>query len=100
MLAVTRYRVAPDEGQAFLAEARVALAMLSTQAGFVRGHIGRAADDPQLWLLSTEWEGVGTYRRALSSYDVKLHATPLMYRAVEEPTAFEVLDSVPAVADR
>ena len=94
LLVVTRYRVAEHEGQPFLADARVALTTLSEQAGFVRGHLARATDDPQLWVLSTEWEGVGAYRRALSSYDVKLRATPVMYRAIEEPSAFEVLESV------
>jgi hypothetical protein len=27
----------------------------------------------------------------LSDYEVKLHAVPLMYRSVDEPSAFEVL---------
>jgi hypothetical protein len=39
----------------------------------------------------TEWESVGAYRRALSSYDVKLHATPLLARSLDEPSAYEVL---------
>jgi hypothetical protein len=34
---------------------------------------------------------VGAYRRALSNADVKLRAVPLMYRCVDEPTAFEDL---------
>ena len=38
--------------------------------------MGRNVDDPALWLLTTTWENVGSYRRALSAYDVKLHAVP------------------------
>ena len=59
--------------------------------GHVEGHIGRAADDPDLWLVVTRWTGAGPYRRALSSYDVKARATPLLSRAIDEPTAFELV---------
>ena len=40
-------------------------------------------------MLVTTWEHVGAYRRALSSYDVKLHAVPLLSRAIDEPSAYE-----------
>ncbi len=40
--------------------------------------MGRNTDDPELWLLTTEWESVGAYRRALSAYDVKLTAVPVL----------------------
>ena len=92
VLVVTRYRVAEHQGGAFLDEARAALTALSERPGFVRGQLGRSTDDPTLWVLSTEWEGVGAYRRALSSYDVKLHAVAVLQRAVDEPGAFEVLE--------
>ena len=42
--------------------------------------------------LVTTWENVGSYRRALSSYDVKLHAVGLLGRAIDEPSAFEVVE--------
>ena len=45
-----------------------------------------------LWVLVTTWEGPGAYRRALSSYDVKLHAVPVLGRAVDEPGAYEIVD--------
>jgi hypothetical protein len=63
-------------------------------------------DEPHRWLLQTEWESVGAYRRALSSYDVKVRAVPVMYLAIDEPTAYEALVStspdglVDAVSDR
>lgn len=98
MLAVTRYRVAESDGGAFHEDLRVALEALTRRPGFVRGHVARAADDAELWLLVTQWEGIGPYRRALSSYDVKVHAVPVMSRAFQEPSAFEVLVSEEAVA--
>jgi hypothetical protein len=45
-----------------------------------------------LWVLETRWTNVGSYRRALSAYDVKLGAVPLLSRAIDEPSAYEVLD--------
>ena len=57
----------------------------------MRGHLGRAADDPTLWVLVTEWEAIGAYRRGLSSYDVKVSLAPLMTYVVAEPSAYEVV---------
>ena len=46
---------------------------------------------PGAWVLLTEWENVGSYRRALGDYEVKLHATPLLGAALDLPGAFETL---------
>jgi len=78
----------------FVADAHEALAALGARPGFVRGQLARAYDDPAAWCLVTEWESVGAYRRALSAYDVKLRATPLLARAVPEASAYEPLASV------
>ncbi|WP_336923596.1 antibiotic biosynthesis monooxygenase family protein [Aquipuribacter sp. SD81] len=91
MLAVTRYRVPDSESPQFLERARTALAVLAARPGHVHGVVGRSTDEPDLWTLTTWWDSVGAYRRALGSYEVKLHAHPLMYLAVDEPSAFEPL---------
>jgi quinol monooxygenase YgiN len=91
VLVVTRYRVAPDDRATFYADAVAALRVLTGRPGCTGGTVGRAIDDPQLWTLTTTWESVGAYRRALSAYEVKLVAVPLMYRAIDEATAFEPL---------
>jgi hypothetical protein len=91
MLAVTRYRVPEADAGGFLAQARAAVAVLAERPGWRTGHIGRAIDDPTLWLISTEWADVGSYRRALSSYEVKMSALALLSTAIDEPTAFELL---------
>ncbi len=91
MLVVTRFDVPEAESAAFLPRAQAALAAFAARPGYVRGRIGRAADDPSQWVLTTEWEGVGAYRRSLSSYDVKVDAAPLLSLGRDEPSAFEVL---------
>lgn len=91
MIVVQRFRPSEAEAPAFRADAEQALAVLSEQAGFVDGSLGRNVDDPSLWLLQTRWEGPGAYRRALSAYDVKVRAWHLLGTALDEPTAYEVV---------
>jgi quinol monooxygenase YgiN len=93
VLVVTRFDVPEDEGAAFLPRAQAALAAFRGRPGYVRGRIGRAADDPTLWVLTTEWVGVGAYRRSLSAYEVKVDAAPLLSLGRDEPSAFEVLQT-------
>lgn len=93
MLVVTRFEVDGDAGS-FLAAAQAALDAFAARPGFVRGAVGRAADDPRAWVLTTEWEGVGAYRRSLGAYEVKVHAAPLLAQGRDEASAFEVLASV------
>ena len=80
-----------DDAASFRADAQAALAAFAARPGYLRGRLGRAADDPTAWVLTTEWEGVGAYRRSLSAYDVKVDAAPLLSRGRDEPSAFEVL---------
>jgi quinol monooxygenase YgiN len=89
LLVVNRFAVTAEPE--FVARAHAAIAVLAERDGFVRARLGRAADDPTRWCLVTEWASVGAYRRALSAYDVKLYATPLLAEAEEEPSAYEVL---------
>src|SRR4051794_4259155 len=91
MLVVTRFDTSDPD---FQERAAAALDVLATRPGFVRGRLGRAADDPSVWLLSTEWDSVGSYRRSLSSYEVKVVATTLLAEGRDEISAFEVLHAV------
>ena len=92
MIVVNRFRVPEDEAADFRTALEEAHTTLAAQTGYLRGRIGRNVDAPDLWLLTTEWEGPGAYRRALSSYDVKLHAVPTLSRAVDEPSAYEQVE--------
>jgi hypothetical protein len=85
--------VPAEVAEEFLARGRAALAAFAGCAGFRSGRLGRAADDPRWWCLVTSWESVGAYRRALSSWQVKLDGAPLLADSVEEASAFEVLAS-------
>ena len=55
--------------------------------------VARALDDPSMWVLVSEWVNVGSYRRALSSYDVKMASGILMGAVIPEPTAYEIVES-------
>ena len=92
MLVVSRFRVSAADADAFRRDMDVAHAALAARPGYERGIVGRNVDDPELWVLSTQWEHVGAYRRALSAYDVKLHAVPLLSRTLDEPSAYEVVE--------
>jgi hypothetical protein len=48
-------------------------------------------------VLTTTWQNVGSYRRALSAYDVKVTAVPLLSRAVDEPSAYELVEDAAAL---
>jgi len=92
VLVVNRFRVPLDDGETFRGELDAARAALEERPGYVEGRIGRNLDDPTLWVLTTRWENVGAYRRALSAYDVKLNAVPLLSRALDEPSAYELVE--------
>jgi hypothetical protein len=91
MIALTHFN---DDGADFESRATTALAALAARPGYVRGTVGRSTDDPDAWILLTEWENVGSYRRALGGYEVKVHATPLMASALDLPGGFESLVDV------
>jgi Antibiotic biosynthesis monooxygenase len=90
VLVVMRFEAEGDDGE-FLAAAREVLGILAARSGYRSGQLARAYDRPDLWCLMTEWESVGAYRRALGSFEVKAGATPLLSRALPEPSAFEPL---------
>ena len=75
----------------FVERAHAALAALAARPGYVRGQLARSLDEPDRWTIVSEWESVGAYRRALSSYEVKVQASPLLAESLDEPSAFEEL---------
>ncbi|TDQ52039.1 antibiotic biosynthesis monooxygenase family protein [Actinorugispora endophytica] len=91
MIVITRHAVAPEDSDDFAAGAATALDALARRPGYRRGSVARAVDEPGLWTVVTEWDGPGFYRRALSNFDVKVAAVPLLATARDEASAFEVL---------
>lgn len=92
MLVVSRFRVPTEQAEAFRVEIETAREALAACRGYAGGEVGRNVDDPELWVLSTRWADVGSYRRALSSYDVKLRAVVVLSRALDEPSAYELVE--------
>jgi quinol monooxygenase YgiN len=96
VIALTHFRDGSDD---FVERAAPVLAALAARPGYLRGTLARSTDDPEAWVLLTEWANVGSYRRALGSYEVKLQATPLFAAALDLPGGFEsLLDAVPGGA--
>jgi antibiotic biosynthesis monooxygenase len=92
MIAAIHLRAEAGESAAqFQVRAGDALRALAARPGFRNGSLARAVDDESDWLLLTEWESVGAYRRALGNYQVKLLATPVLAGAEDRPSAFEPL---------
>jgi hypothetical protein len=89
---VIRFRVIESDRPVFESRLATAIEVLARQRGFVAARAGANVDDPELLALTMEWENIGSYRRALSPYEVKLAAVPLLSEAVDEPTAYETLD--------
>jgi len=89
MLVVNRFRVAETDADGFRVDLERARQALAERPGHLESRIGRNVDDPTLWVLTSTWEHVGAYRRALSAYDVKLYAVPVLSRALDEPSAYE-----------
>lgn len=90
VLVVSRYRVESDRGK-WLAQMREALTILGESAGFIRGQIAQATDDADLMVVTTSWENVGAYRRALGRFEVKAQVVSLLSLAIDEPSAFEAV---------
>jgi quinol monooxygenase YgiN len=91
VIVVSRFRVSTQEADAFRVLAEAAHQALAQRPGYLHGSVGRNLDDATLWSIVTWWQNVGSYRRALSAYDVKLNAVPLLSRAIDEPSAFELV---------
>jgi hypothetical protein len=91
LLVIVRFRVSPDARSTWLAGAERVLVIFARQSGFQCASIGQSTDETDLLLLRSEWDSVGDYRRALSDMDMKMHGIPFMAQAIDEPSAYELL---------
>jgi hypothetical protein len=91
VLVLNRFLVDESAQESFTARAHAALTALAACPGYLAGRLTRSLDEPSHWCLVTEWQSVGTYRRALGAFDVRVNATPLLAESVDEPSAYEVL---------
>jgi quinol monooxygenase YgiN len=88
MIAIARFRVPLAESAAYKESLAHALATFAERDGFVSGDYGQNLDEPELWSLVTHWINVGSYRRALSSTEIKMSVVPLLAQAIDEPGAY------------
>ena len=89
---VTRF-IVPDEpaervGE-FVANAARLRDAIQSRPGHARTTLAQSLEDPTRWVLVSEWSRVGDWRRALSSYDVRVEVMPLMALAENEPGVYE-----------
>jgi len=89
MIAIARLTVSLGTAAHFQTQLSAALDGFSMCKGFIDGEYGQNLDDLTLWSLVTRWENVGSYRRALSTNDVKMNVIPTLAQAIDEPGAYE-----------
>ncbi|MFV0458492.1 MAG: antibiotic biosynthesis monooxygenase family protein [Actinomycetales bacterium] len=101
MQSLVRFRIAQPDVADFLDQAEQGLEVLRRQDGCVEARLAQNLDEPDLFVLATGWADVGSYRRAMSAYEVKLVVHPLLYRCLDEPTAYsDVLCATPEGVQR
>ncbi|MDO5683923.1 MAG: antibiotic biosynthesis monooxygenase family protein [Propionibacteriaceae bacterium] len=84
MIVVNRFR----GGVGFGERLEPVVAILRGKPGFVDAHVAQNLDEPDLWVLVTMWENVGSYRRALGGVESKMVVVPLLSEAIDEPSAY------------
>lgn len=91
---LNRFRVPGADTETFLGQARAAVAVLAERSGFVSADLARNLDEPSLWTITTRWQNVGSYRRALSGLESKMVVVPLLSLAIDEPSAYDDVELV------
>ena len=89
MFAIARFSVPLADASGFEGQLQTALEAFAACNGYVSGEIGQNLDDLTLWSMTTHWDNVGSYRRALSNLNVKMNAIPILAQAIDEPGAYE-----------
>jgi quinol monooxygenase YgiN len=94
MIVLSRFQVPDSRVATFVDQARAAVAVLAQRDGFVSADLGRNVDEPSLFTVTTRWQNVGSYRRALQGNESKIVVVPLLSLAIDEPSAYEDVDLV------
>ena len=89
MLAVSRFHVEEGEAAAFVRRAHAAVAFMAARDGCESAELLRNLDDADLWVISSRWRNVGSYRRAFNGYDAKVVLVALLSEAIDEPSAYD-----------
>jgi hypothetical protein len=89
VIAISRFRVVAAESAEFIERAHAAIEVLAAARGFRSVDFGRNLDEPELWTITTRWDDVGSYRRALQGFAAKSVVVPLLSVAIDEPSAYD-----------
>lgn len=84
MFAISRFRAGDD----FAAEASQVIEFWRANPACRMVELVRNLDDPGLWAIVSRWESVGAYRRSFSGIEAKMILTPVLSRALDEPSAY------------
>ncbi len=87
MIAIARFRTPIAQAAEFKVQLAHALAVFAERDGFLHGDYGQNLDEPELWSLVTHWANVGSYRRALSSTQIKMEVFPCLAPQIKEQGA-------------
>jgi quinol monooxygenase YgiN len=80
-----------SDQHAWLISAQEALVVLQAKSGFIKANVLHSADDPSRFVVQTEWQDVGSYRKALGSTEAKIGVWPFLADMHDEVSAFEEL---------
>jgi quinol monooxygenase YgiN len=93
VIAISRFQV-PGDPSGFVDGARAVVARFAASAGCEGAELVQNLDEPGLWAIVSRWADVGSYRRAFNGTEAKLVLVPLLSLAIDEPSAYEVPESV------
>lgn len=96
VLVVMRFEAAGSDADAIRSlETRLAdlLTGLTKNSGCELGWVACSPDDPRNWVVASTWSDMGSFRRALSAFDVKVALGSLAEESVDQPSVFEVVRS-------
>ena len=91
LIVISRFRVEADQVAEFAANSRHAISVLATCNGFIEALVGQSTDEPDLLTITSRWQHVGAYRRALSTFEVKVSVIPFLSLAIDESSAYEIV---------
>lgn len=86
-----RFTVGTAERGDFLRQSRTAAQMLRAREGCLGVEVLQSVDDAESMMITTRWESMGRYRRAMSAYDIKEQVIPFLSRARDEDSTFETI---------
>lgn len=98
MFAISRFK---DVWPGFADDAKAVAEFWQVRAGCLSVDVLRNLDDQDLWAIVSRWENVGAYRKSFNGFDAKMILTPVLGRAIDEPSAYlppeELGDNIPRI---